>query len=35
LNLNDVPDAMLNMILRWRNEKVEMENQAAKTEPFI
>jgi len=30
LNLNDVPDDMLQLIAQWRNEKVEAENAQQK-----
>jgi len=28
LQLNDIPDSILQLILQWRNEKVEAENSA-------
>ena len=30
LQLDTVPDDMLRLIARWRNEKVEIENQQSK-----
>jgi len=30
LNLNEIPDDMLQLMARWRNDKVEEENQNRK-----